>query len=89
MNPRHCGGFEQCLTIRLIFKRDPFWRERPKEEALAVRRSNRTNARETRKGRTSGARFRSASGRRHFRGTGHPLPDDERREHYGSRVTPA
>jgi hypothetical protein len=51
----------------LIFKRDPFWRERPKEEALAVRRSNPTNARETRKGRTSGARFRSASGSRRRR----------------------
>jgi hypothetical protein len=50
-----------------IFKRDPFWRERPKEEALAVRRSNPTNARETRTGRTSGARFRSASGSRRRR----------------------
>ena len=28
-----------------IFKRDPFWRERPKEEALAVRRSQPTDAR--------------------------------------------
>ena len=31
-----------------IFKRDPFWRERPKEEALAIPRSRPTDARETR-----------------------------------------
>ena len=31
-----------------IFKRDPYWRERPKEEALAIPRSQPTDARGTR-----------------------------------------
>ena len=30
-----------------IFKRDPYWRERPKKETLAMARSKATDARET------------------------------------------
>jgi len=30
-----------------IFKRDPYWRERPKKETLAIPRSQATDARET------------------------------------------
>ena len=45
-----------------IFKRDPFWRERPKEEAPAVRRSQPTDARETRTSPFVSSRRRAASG---------------------------
>jgi hypothetical protein len=45
-----------------IFRRDPFWRERPKEEAPAVRRSQPTDARETRTSPFVSSRRGAASG---------------------------
>jgi hypothetical protein len=43
-----------------IFKRDPFWRERPKEEAPAVRRSHSTDARKPHTSPFLGSRRRAA-----------------------------
>jgi hypothetical protein len=43
-----------------IFKRDPYWRERPKKEPLAIPRNQATDARATRAVRTR--RPKSANG---------------------------